>query len=281
MKEIKLFRTKLGDWITSHDLLRTLESVDSNKSRILYIHTGLSFGIPNPDVPKNDILEILLQIILELKVPTICVPTFTFSFCNGEIFDLERSRSKMGSLNEYIRKHPHAIRSIDPLMSVALLGEDKDLAEGIGHESIGENSTFSKLHNRDNVRFLFLGVRLGDCFTYMHFIEKFLNVDYRYDREFIGKMIVNDRSYEDTYKLFVRYRNIIPGKGSYLYEDFLIKTGKAKRHICGDSFVTSVEEPIAFECYTDLYYDHRNYFIDPLSIHDYDKTFEVKNMVAL
>jgi len=281
MKEIKLFRTILGDWITNHDLLRALESVDSNKSQILYIHTGLSFGIPNPDVQKNDILEILLQIILELKVPTICVPTFTFSFCNGEIFNLERSRSKMGSLNEYIRKQPDAIRSIDPLMSVALLGADKDLAEGIGHESIGENSTFYKLHYRDNVRFLFLGVRLGDCFTYMHFIEKFLNVDYRYDREFTGKMIANDRSYEDTYKLFVRYRNIMPGNGSYLYEDFLIKTGKAKRQICGDSFVTSVDEPTAFEAYKDLYNVDHNYFIDPLSIHDYDKTFEVKNMVAL
>jgi aminoglycoside 3-N-acetyltransferase len=281
MNEIKLFQTKSKDWISNHDLMRTMELVDAHKSKILYIHTGLSFGIPNPALQKNDILEILLQTILELEVPTICVPTFTFSFCNGEVFDLERSKSKMGSLNEYIRKQPQAIRSIDPLMSVALIGEDIDLAEGVGHESIGENSTFYKLHFRNNVRFLFLGVRLGDCFTYMHYIEKFLNADYRYDREFTGKIILDDRFYEDTFKLFVRYRNILPGNGSYFYEDLLVNKGKAKKFPCGDSFITSVEETSAFEVYQEMYNNDRNFFIAPSSIHDYDKTFEVKNMIAL
>ena len=30
------------------------------------------------------------------------------------------------------------------------------------------------------------------------------------------------RTYEDTYTLFVRYKNVKPGKGSYIYEDYLI-----------------------------------------------------------
>ena len=155
------------------------------------------------------------------------------------------------------------------------------LSTGIGHESIGEKSTFNKLHSRENVRFLFLGAELGSCFTYMHYIEKFLNVDYRYDREFSGKITSGNNSYVDTFTLFVRYRNIFPGKGSYVYEDMMVKTGKAKKSPCGNSFITTVEENSAFEVYQEMYNNDHNFFIDPSSIHDYDKTFEVKNMIAL
>jgi aminoglycoside 3-N-acetyltransferase len=281
MQEIKLFQTNTNAWVTNHDLLRAMELADAHKSKILYIHTGLSFGVPNPALQKTELLEILLQLILELGVPTICVPTFTFSFCNGLDFDPERSKSKMGVLNEYIRKQPGAIRSIDPLLSVALLGEDTDLVTGIGHESIGEKSTFNKLHSRENVRFLFLGAELGSCFTYMHYIEKFLNVDYRYDREFSGKITSGNNSYVDTFTLFVRYRNIFPGKGSYVYEDMMVKTGKAKKSPCGNSFITTVEEAPAFEIYKKLIEDDPRFFLDPASVLDFDKTFEVKDMVTL
>ena len=96
MKEIKLFQTNTNEWISNHDLLRAMELADAHKSKILYIHTGLSFGVPNPALQKNEHVGNPSSIILELEVPTICVPTFTFSFCNGEVFDPERSKSKMG-----------------------------------------------------------------------------------------------------------------------------------------------------------------------------------------
>jgi len=281
MKAHNLFRASSNEWITNHDLFESLKLVEAHNSKILYIHTGLSFGTPNPELQKNDILQIILDTILELNVPTICVPAFTFSFCNGLDFDLDLSKSKMGVLNEYIRKFPGSIRSVDPLMSIALLGEDKELAEGIGHESIGKDSTFYKLHFRDNVRFLFLGTRPGDCFTYMHFMEKFLNVHYRYDRKFEGKITVGDKSYRDSFTLFVRYRNVFPGKGSYVYEDILYKRGMAKKCQLGNGFITTVGEPAAFAAYKELLDQDQDFFIDPVSIHDYDKKFEAHNMVAL
>lgn len=281
MKAFNLFMGSSNKWITNLDLLKSLKFVEAHNSKILFIHTGLSFGTPNPELQKSEILQIILDTILELNVPTICVPTFTFSFCNGLDFDLYLSKSKMGALNEYIRKLPGTIRSIDPLMSIGLLGEDKDLAEGIGHESIGKDSIFYKLHFRDNVRFLFLGTRLGDCFTYMHFMEKLLNVNYRYDLEFKGKITIGDKFYQDTFTLFVRYQNIFPGQGSYVYEDILCKRGIAKKRQLGDGLITILDEPSAFEVYKELIDQDQYFFIDPGSIHDYDKTFKVHNMVAL
>jgi len=77
---------------------------------------------------------------MALNVRTICMPTFTFSFCNGLAYNPETSISKMGILNEFFRKQKDVIRSNDPLLSVALNGVDKDLVERIGKSSIGANS---------------------------------------------------------------------------------------------------------------------------------------------
>lgn len=281
MKEIKLFKSNQNNWLTNIDFLKALEKVNAPDSNILYIHSGLNFGIPNPKLSKNEILQSLFDTLIELKVPTICFPTFTFSFCNGEDFDVINSKSKMGLLNEFFRKQLPVKRSVDPLLSVAVLGTDTNLAESIEHASIGKNSTFDMLHNRKNVRFLFLGKKIGDCFTYMHYMEKVLNVNYRYDRKFTGTIKTKEKTYTDTFELFVRYKNIIPGKGSYVYENFMLEKGIAKKTTFGDDFVLSVDEPNAFEIYSSFIQKDPNFFIDPSSKFDFDKTFEVKNMVAL
>ncbi len=281
MNKIELFKESNGNWITNFDILKILEQSGAHDCKILYMHTGLSFGTPNPALKKSEMLLALYEVICALKVPTLIVPTYTFSFCNGLPFDIVHSKSKMGVLNEFIRNQPTAIRSIEPLMSVALIGEDQDLATGIGHISIGENSTFDKLHYRNDVKFLFLGTRLGACFTYMHYIEAFVKSHYRYNREFTGKIITKDNEYEDTYTLFVRYKNVKPGNASFDYEDILVNKGIAKKMTCGDSFITTVDEPRAFEVYHDMICKEPDLFIDKSSIHDYDKTFIVKDMIAL
>ena len=281
MKQINLFKDKSNNWVTNGDILKILEKTGAQDCKILYMHTGLSFGVPNPELRKSELLQALLDTISELKIPTLVVPTYTLSFCNGKDFDITESKSKMGVLNEFIRKQPEAIRSADPLMSVSVIGTDRDLAEGIGKISIGKGSTFDKLHYRDQVKFMFLGTGLGDCFTYMHYIEAFVKSHYRYDRDFTGNITTPGKTYNDTYTLFVRYKNVKPGTGSYVYEDILVDKGIAKKIACGDSFITTVDEPRAFEVYHDMIIKEPDFFIDPASVHDYDKTFIVKDMVAL
>jgi len=281
MKKTDLFKDRNNNWLTNIDILNTLEKVKAFDCKVLYMHTGLSFGMPNPSLSKNELLQILLDTINELKVPTLVVPTFTFSFCNGQDYDIVNSKTKMGVLNEFIRRQPNAIRSIDPLMSVSLIGVDEDLAKGIGHKSIGKDSTFDKLHYRDDVKFLFFGTKIGDCFTYMHYIEELLKVPYRYDRDFTGTIITAENSFEDTYTLFVRYKNIKPGNGSYIYEDLLVDRNIARKELCGDSFIIGVDEKSAFAEYCSLINENPDYFLDTSSVHDFDKTFAVNNMVAL
>jgi aminoglycoside 3-N-acetyltransferase len=277
-----LFRLADGRCVTRRDVEAALRSVGAQDCRVLYMHTGLSFGMPNPELSRKELLAALYDAVRALNVATVCVPTFTFSFCNGQDYDRARSRSRMGALNEFIRQQPEAARSTDPLLSVALVGEDRDLVENLGRQSIGTDSTFDKLSRRDGVKFLFLGVRLGDCFTYMHYLEWRAGVPYRYDRDFSGRIIEGDQSCEDTHTLFVRYHNVQPNAGSYTYEDMLAKQGALRIAPLGDNSVRCVSESEARTLYLELLRQTPDYFIqEPFAPEKADSTFVAKEMVAL
>lgn len=262
MDEVKLFQDTNLNWVTNISLRDTLLHLDADKCDILYIHWSMSFGMPNPLLKKKELLGSILDVIKSLGVRTICMPTFTFSFCNKVDFDPVNSSSKMGALNEYFRKQDGVIRSVDPLMSVALMGEDIDLVNDIGHSSCGANSTFDKLHHRENVKFLMLGAKIGDCMTFMHYLEWLYSVDYRYDRKFVGNVVVNGKTEKVEYDLFTRYNGVTPNTNSYLYEQRMYDAGLAKFAKCGDGSISVVEAKIAASFYKKCLNENPYFFVD-------------------
>lgn len=283
MEEIKLFLDVDNKWVTNYKMLETLQHLGANDCDILYIHSALTFGIPNPALPRQHLLQSLFDVIMALEVKTVCMPTFTFSFCNKRVYDPDTSPSKMGVLNEYFRNQNGVIRSKDPLMSVALIGQDKSLVEKIGQSSIGSNSTFDNIRHKDNVKFLFLGAKIGDCFTYMHYLEWLFGVDYRYDRKFLGEMKNQGLIYQMEYDLFVRYMGVYPNHRSYLYEQKLYEKGCGKILKCGNSTISIVNEKCAAVEYRECLNLDPYYFVDLKNdILAKDKTFVLEqDMVAL
>lgn len=283
MDEVNLFLAKDGKWVTNKSMIETLLSLGADKCDTLYIHTALSFGLPNPQLKKSVLLCELLNVIKALGVKTICMPTFTFSFCNGLGYNPATSASRMGVLNEFFRRQEGVIRSADPLMSVALMGEDKDLVMGVGHVSCGENSTFDKLRHRDNVKFLFLGPKIGDCLTYMHYMEWLYSVDYRYNRIFRGNVTVGDKTSVEEYVLFVRYKSVIPNTASYDYEQKMYDNGMAFIVPCGDGTISIVDEKSASVEYKKCLDENSYYFVDfENGVFVKDKTFMLDHeMVAM
>jgi aminoglycoside 3-N-acetyltransferase len=283
MNEINLFLAKDGKWVTNKSIVEALLSIGADKCDILYIHTSLSFGQPNPQLKKTVLLAELLNVIKALGVKTVCMPTFTFSFCNSKDYNPATSASRMGVLNEYFRKQEGIIRSLDPLMSVALMGEDKDLVTGVGHVSCGDNSTFDKLRHRDNVKFLFLGPKIGDCLTYMHYMEWLFSVDYRYNRIFRGNVVVDGKLSIEEYSLFVRYNSVIPNTASYVYEQKMYDNGTAFISKCGDGIISIVDEQNASIEYKKCLDENPYYFINFTNgVFNKDKTFKIDHeMVAM
>lgn len=283
MNEINLFLAKDGSWVTNRSMLETLLSIGADKCDTLYIHTSLSFGVPNPELKKKGLLTELLNVIKGLGVKTVCMPTFTFSFPNGLDYNPAISASRMGVLNEFFRKQDGVIRSNDPLMSVALMGEDKDLVTGIGHVSCGENSTFDKLRHRDGVKFLFLGPKIGDCLTYMHYLEWLYSVDYRYNRVFRGNVFVDGKESIEEYSLFVRYNSVLPNTASYDYEQMMYEHGTASISNCGDGTISIVSMENATSEYKKCLDINPYYFVNfENGVFVKDKTFKLDHeMVAM
>ena len=281
MSDLILFDSNNGP-VSVSALKEALLRSGAQDAAVLYGHSGLNFGQPRRNLSRHVLLGEIANAILEMGVATVCMPTFTFSFCNELSFDRQQSRSQMGALNEHFRKRSDVHRSSDPLMSVVALGKDTDLVEDLGTQSIGQNSTFDKLSRRKNVKFLFLGVHPGDCFTYMHYMEWKAKVPYRYDRDFTGLVIDNGVSTQVTKTLFVRFNGVVPNAASYSYGDLLQKMGHLAKENLGDSNLSCLSLAPAEDVYFELLDADPNHFITkPFDLDRVTKEFAIKNMVAL
>lgn len=278
-----LFTTKTGSSVTYGDYVDALKKIVMEPCEILFIHTSMNFGIPNRFLKRRELMEAMYAGIKELGIKTLIFPTFTFSFCNNEDYDVMNSKCKMGMLNEYVRKLPEAKRSMDPLLSVCVIGENMKLAVAPKRFSIGKDSIFDKLHHSSNVQFLFLGMPFGDCFTYMHYVEQCCDVPYRYNRIFSGN-VINEEGEKKTveYELYVRYKGVVPIVPGDLEQDFL-ENGIMKKCILGDGIVSCISEKEAFDNISrricqDNFCFSKEHYEDTSSL---EKEYQYGNVVSL
>lgn len=277
-----LFTGKKGD-ITYADLVKALYRVKADQCDILFIHSELNFGKMANGLKRRELCSLIMDALLELKVKTLVFPTFTFSFSNFETYDVLNSKTKMGMLNEFARKMPGAVRTLDPMTSVCILGEQKELAELSGKNSIGAGSFFDNLHKTQKiVRFLFLGTTIGQCYTHMHFTEEQLKVPYRYEKEFSGTIIDADgNTYEDVYTLYVKYRDVLP-EVPLSFERTLIEKGIAVKTKLGDSEVLSMTEKEAYaETEKWLLQDVNCFLSEPYDTKPLVKDYHYRNVTTI
>lgn len=283
MTDHVLFAAADGALITSASLARDLRATGAADCDVLFVHSGMNLGVPNPELRRTGLLAEVWSVLLSLGVPTLCMPTFTFSFCNGDSYDIQRSPTRMGALNEYMRRLPEATRSRDPLMSVALVGREHELVTTIGEDAVGPGCTFDLLHRRGHgVKFLFLGVRCFECMTYTHYVESTIPVPFRYNRTFSGDVIDHGRSTVATSRLFVRYNGVEPTPEDK-FERYLERTGRIRKQRLGDGWLSTVDEGAAFEALRECY-DREPFY---LAARPYtpgelrDTSFARREMVAL
>ena len=271
-----------NEMVSSSSLLEGLRTVKADDCELLYVHSALTFGKLAPNIKRVEVLEEIYDTLLDLGIPTICFPTYTFSFCNNQNFNVDTSKSQMGALNEYARMSENSIRSLDPLMSIAVTGNNTDLVADVSQLSIGADSTFDRIRRLPNVKFLFLGVDLGACFTYMHYLEWGARVPYRYDRTFSGQVIAGEKTSTIDQDLFVRYNNIKPNLASFDYQNMLAQSKSLRLANVGDSTISCVDEVSAREVYLGLLDKDPNFFIEgEFDAANLDSSFEAKNMIAL
>ena len=97
----------------------------------------------------------------------------------------------------------NSIRSTDPCFSMTAIGPMSKYLMNRSHiSSFGKNSIYNRLMD-NNMFILMLGVDYTALSLFMH-LEKIENVEYRYDKTFYGKTIINKKIIEDKITHFVR-----------------------------------------------------------------------------
>ena len=251
-------------FINKNEFVDKLQKIINPNTKYLYVHSGLNFGSPIFLHSRKELLQALLESIQSATKAELIFPTYTFSYCNNEVFNTKNSKSKMGSLSEYVRTLENTSVSKDPLMSNAILNKDTSLIDDSSKESLGTLSTFHKIAQLKDVEFLFFGVNLGDCFTYMHYLEKVADVPYRYERKFAGKTVdMNlNKTFENEHSLFVRYSNARPNDGSYVFEDRLLSESILKLERIGSANISCTSKDESSLVYFQMLEDNPLAFIN-------------------
>jgi aminoglycoside 3-N-acetyltransferase len=194
-----------GTEITTADLFDALQAVGITQGDILCIHTDIS-GFGTPAIKdKNAYLDAILSTIREAAGEGGCIvmPTFTYSFCNQQEFNVQQTPSQMGALTERFRKQQGTRRTRDPIFSFAVDGKNSDPILETDNNCFGDQSVYAKLH-RLNAKLILLGSRVKG-YTFFHYIEQCFGVPYRFFKTFRGTVIDEGTRYETSVEYYVRY----------------------------------------------------------------------------
>ena len=172
-----------------------LLSIGVRKGSTILVHPDAIVAAQFPPMTAAQRLDRLIEAI-ESAIGlsgTLIIPTFSYSFTKGEIFDVLITPSAVGLVSERFRTRPGVLRSSDPIFSFAARGPlARDLCSVSVKECFGSESMFAALH-RLNADIVDLGCSMSRGGTFVHYVETAHGVDYRYPKVFSGTMVLENR----------------------------------------------------------------------------------------
>lgn len=191
------------------ELKQALCGVGIKRGNIVFSHIGMGFlGYPQEGRNLDSMFDVIFSSFDEVlgKEGTLIVPTFTYSFCDKEVFDVNQSPSKMGFFTEKFRKMAGAKRTRDPLFSVAGIGPKAEtLFRDLPLDCFGDNCIYDRLV-KAGAFICNIGVGFKYA-TFVHYVEQLVGVPYRYKKKFRGDII--DGNNRKTLEVIYNVRNAI------------------------------------------------------------------------
>jgi aminoglycoside 3-N-acetyltransferase len=194
--------------IGAGQITESLARLGVREDDTLFVHSGLSRCLTVTGNSRDEKLATIVRGLSE-AVPRgrLILPTFTYSPCNGAVFDVSRSPSQAGLLSEYFRRLPGVRRTRDPIFSAAVRGElpdrwERHLFRVRDTDCFGPDSVFEYLLEC-RAKLLFFGVSFEYC-TFVYRVEQCLHVPYRYFKDFNGLVRQGSRLRPVTARYFVR-----------------------------------------------------------------------------
>lgn len=227
------------------DGLRTaLLKVGLKKGDVIFSHIGMGFlGYPEEGSNLESIFQVIYDAFSEVLGPegTWLVPTYSYSFCHGETFDINNTPSVIGYFTERFRTLPAATRSKEPIFSVSGIGPaTAKLFKDLPMNCFGHDCIYDRLL-KANAFICNLGVGFRYA-TFVHYVERIKRVPYRFEKIFKGNII--DEGKQEYAKIVYFVRKGLDDKSTFpdlsRLEIDAVKSGYLKSQPIGKSRVTNI-----------------------------------------
>jgi len=131
---------------------------------------------------RSDIVRLFDEILLQLEFYsncglTILIPAFTFSFGAKKRFDVRQDKPEVSAFAKFLFSRGQK-RTVHPIYSFFIIGNDKDFLDNINTNCVGQNSPFRFL-NSSRASILSVGHHPISTYSSIHDIEYILGVKYR------------------------------------------------------------------------------------------------------
>lgn len=201
---------------TVDDIVTALREAGVCEGDNIFIHCNIGFfGRLEGATSSDTLCEGFLEGLKRAVGPegTLVVPTFSYSFCHGEVYNPATTKSGCGLFTEYIYKQDGVIRSLDPNFSVAAIGKYADyFTEKPTNESFCYGSFWTRLMEKKG-KIVCMNMDCGS--TFVHYIEKQNEVPYRYNKAFNGCIELPDGTVKRDYFVHFVYGLESPEDGPY------------------------------------------------------------------
>ncbi len=235
-----------GKVLTTQELYDSLEEVGVKKGDVICVHSHLmAFG--KPLLKRQDFMNLIIDTLNDVigENGTLIMPTFTYSFCNKENYDMQKSPSTVGILTEYYRKYPNIERTWHPIFSFAIGGNRQKEYLDIGPDAFSLDSVYGKMI-RDNGKLIMLGGNYG--YTFYYLAEEHVNVRHRYFKNFSGEIITPQKNYITEVPYFVRNLTMRSELDEEKLAKYLIETRYQKQVAFAKGTLAAVECKDMYNC---------------------------------
>ena len=118
---------------------------------------------------------------------------YSYTYTKNEVYDILNTPADLDEVSEFLRMNNKSKRTADANFSYLLFGDkfSNKHFKVSNYSSFGEGSLIEEVFNKDG----YLGAIGGvlEYLTEIHFLERKLNINYRFDKDFYGTSIDANR----------------------------------------------------------------------------------------
>lgn len=195
--------------------------MEIKKGDSLYVSSSFGMlGLPSFKISNDyEISRVFFEILIDIlgNKGTLFAPTFTYSFSktreiSKNVFNVDKTTSRVGPFGEYIRKKNNSLRSKDPMISITGYGKGAGILLEQQNTSYGKGCIFDQLRKINNLKILNLGVG-ANYIPFIHFVDYLSKCHHRFNKYFEGFII------KDKKKKYVKWHYPVAYKKNWALAD--------------------------------------------------------------